>query len=64
MEKGRREGEKHREKHWLPLTLSQLGTWPATQARTLIGDQTSDPSVCRPVLIPPHHTRTMLFSFK
>ena len=55
----RREGrEKEREKNmdWLLLTHPQLGTWPATQAYALTGNQTSDPLVCRPALNPLHHT--------
>ena len=31
---------------WLPLAYSLLGTWPATQACALTGDQTGDPWVC------------------
>ena len=40
--------EKERERNisvWLPLTWPQLGTWPSTQACTLMGNQTSDLSV-------------------
>ena len=40
----------------LPLTFPQLETWPATQACALTGNQTSDLSVCRPVLNPLSHT--------
>ena len=32
---------------WLPLMCPQLGTWPATQACALTGNQTSDPLICR-----------------
>ena len=41
---------------WLPLTLPQLGTWPATQACALTGNQTGDPLVHRLVLNPLSHT--------
>ena len=41
---------------WLPVAQPQLGTWPATQACTLTGNQTSDLPVHRPVLIPLSHT--------
>ena len=55
----RREGkEKERERNinvLLPLTCSHLGTWPATQACALTGNQTSDPLVCRPTLNPPSY---------
>ena len=40
----------------LPLALSAPGTWPATQACALTGNQTSDPLVHRPVLSPLSHT--------
>ena len=33
---------------WLPLLWPSLGTWPATQARALIGNQTGNPLVCSP----------------
>ena len=49
---GEREGEK-KFNVWLPL---KLGTWPTTKACTLIGNQTSDPLVCRPALNPLSHT--------
>ena len=39
---------------WLSRAL--LGTWPATQACALTGNQTSDPLVCRLVLNPLSHT--------
>ena len=41
---------------WLLLMHPQLGTWPATWAYALTGNQTSDPLVCRPVLNPLSHT--------
>ena len=55
LEKGeRREKEKERNSNAqeisLPLTHPQLGTWPATQACALTGNQTRDLSVHRPAL--------------
>ena len=53
------EREKEREKSinvWLPLTRPPLGTWPATQACALSGNQTRNPLVHRPVLNPLSHT--------
>ena len=41
---------------WLPLTRPLLGTWPATQACVLTGNQTGDPLVCRLALNPLSHT--------
>ena len=41
---------------WLPLSHSLVGTWPATRACVLTGNQTHDPLVCRPVLNPLSHT--------
>ena len=40
----------------LPLVHPLLGTWPATQACTLIVNQTNDPLVHQPVLNPLSHT--------
>ena len=45
-----REGKGGRERKrninlWLPLERPLLGTWPATQACALTGNQTSDPLV-------------------
>ena len=40
----------------LPLVHPLLGTWPATQACALTGNQTGDPLVCKPVLNPLSHT--------
>ena len=57
-----REGEgkeKERERNinvWLPLACPLLGTWPATQACALTGNQTGDPLVRRLVLNPLSHT--------
>ena len=42
--------------HWLPLERPLLGTWPATQACALTGNQTGDPLVCRLALDPLNHT--------
>ena len=41
---------------WLPLACPLLGTWPATQARALTGNPTSDPLVRRLALHPLSHT--------
>ena len=47
--RGEREKEKERNINvWLPVTDLQLGTWPATQACSLIGNWTGDPLVHRP----------------
>ena len=43
-----KEKEKERENVWLPLVHPVLGTWPATQACALTGNQTSDPLVHSP----------------
>ena len=40
----------------LPLVHPTLGTWPATQACALTGNQTGDPLVLRPELSPLSHT--------
>ena len=51
--------DKKRERNinvWLPLMRSLLGTWPATQAWALTGNQTGDPLVRSPVLNPLSHT--------
>ena len=40
----------------LPLAHPQLGTWPTTQASALMGNQTSEPLVHRPVLTPLSYT--------
>ena len=40
LERGeRREKEKERNINWWPLTRPLLGTWPATQARALTGNE-------------------------
>ena len=41
---------------WLLLTHPLLGTWPATQACALNGNQTHDPLVHRLALNPLSHT--------
>ena len=41
---------------WLPLTCHPLGTWPATQACALTGNQTGHPLICRPAFSPLSHT--------
>ena len=41
---------------WLPLKNLLLGTWPATQACTLMGNRTGNPSVHRLALNPLSHT--------
>ena len=52
-EKGGKEGNIN---VWLHLECPQRGTWPATQACALIGNQTGDPLVPRPALNPLRHT--------
>ena len=53
----RREGDRETNiSVWLPLTHPQMGTWPATQACALTGNQTGNPLVCRPVLNPLSYT--------
>ena len=48
---------------WLPLVRPLLGTWPATQACALTGNQTGDPLVHRPALNPLSLTSQGFFSF-
>ena len=51
--------EKEREKKinvWLPLMRPLLGIWSTTQACALIGNQTGDPLVHRPMLNPLSYT--------
>ena len=49
---------------WLPLARPLLGTWPATQAGALTGNQTSDLLVLRRALNPlSHTTQDLLFNF-
>ena len=58
---GKREGEKYQcvvASHAL-----LLGTWPATQACALTGNQTSNPLVQRPVLNPLSYTSQGLTAF-
>ena len=48
-------GERKKERNlnvWLSLVHPVLGTWPATQACALTGNQTGNPLVCWPVLNP------------
>ena len=56
----KREGkEKERERNinvWLPFMQPLLGTWPATQACALTGNQTGDPLICKLALNPLSHT--------
>ena len=51
--------EKERERNiivWLPLKHPPLGTWPATQACALTGNQTGDPLIrSSPLLSPLSH---------
>ena len=54
-ETGREKERKRNITVWLPFTLPQLGTWPATQSCALTGNQTCDPLVHIPVLNPPNH---------
>ena len=55
-----REGrERERERNineWLPVVCPPQGSWPATQACALTGNQSGDPLVLRPVLHPLSHT--------
>ena len=51
--------EKDRDRNtnvWLPLVHPLLGTWPATQACALTGNQTGDPLVHRLALNPLSYT--------
>ena len=64
---GERKGEKERERKiyvWLPLMCPLLGTWLATQACTLTGNGTDDPSVHSLALNPLSHTSQGCFFFK
>ena len=52
-------GGKERDRNisvWLPVSCSLLGTWSATQACALTGNQTSDLLIHRPALSPLSHT--------
>ena len=53
---GREEDRERNINVWVPLTQPSLGTWPATQACALTGNQTSNPLVHRPELNPLSHT--------
>ena len=60
-----RREEKERGKNinvWLTLARPLLGTWPATQARALTRNRTSDLSVLRPVLRPLSHTWNLILN--
>ena len=59
---GREEERKRNINVWLPLVRPLLGTWPATQACALTGNQTGNPLVCRLVLNPLSHTSQDCFS--
>ena len=51
--------EKERERNinvWLPLSCPLLGTWPTTQTCALVGNQTGDLLVHRPMLNLLSHT--------
>ena len=55
--------EKERERNinvWVPFA-TPTGTWPATQACSLTGNQTSDLLVHRPALNPLSHTSQGIF---
>ena len=59
-----KEGERERNINvWVPLPRPLLGTWPATQACTPTGNQTSDLSVRQLVLNPLSHTSQGCFVF-
>ena len=49
---GREKDRKRNISVWWPLTWPQLGTWPATQACALTGNQTDDLLVHRPMFNP------------
>ena len=56
--------EKERERNisvWLPLMRPLVGTWSATQACALSGNQAGDPLVCRQALNPLSHTSQGVF---
>ena len=42
-EEGREKEKERNINMWLPLTCPTLGTWPATQACVLTGNQTGNP---------------------
>ena len=54
--KGREEERERNIKVWLLFECLLPGTWPATQACALTGNQTRDPLVRRPALNPLSHT--------
>ena len=57
-----REKEERNISVWLPLTHLLLGTWLATQACALTGNQTGDPLVPKQVLNPLSHAAQGYFS--
>ena len=59
-----REDERARNIHQLPVAHPQLGTLPATQARAMTGNWTSDFSVCRLALNPLSYTSQGSKNFK
>ena len=61
---GGREKERERSINvWWPLTCPLLGSWPATQACALIGNQIGDPLAFRPALNPLSLTSQCCSSF-
>ena len=59
LQRGEGKGRRKKERNinvWLPLAHPMLGTWPATQACALTGDQTRDPLVHSPELNPLSHS--------
>ena len=60
----RGEGRERNINVWLPLEHPLLGTWPATLACALTGNQTGDPLVCGPALnLLSHTSQGYLFNF-
>ena len=53
---------KDKERERLPLTWPPLGTWPATEACALTGNQTSNPLVCRSMLSSLSYSNQGVFS--
>ena len=63
--RGRETSIRKKNMYWLPLAHPLLGTWLATQACALIGNQTSDLLVRRPGLNPLSHiSQGSTFFFK
>ena len=61
--RGKEEGGERNIIVWLSLTHPPSGTWPATQACTLIGNWTRDPLVHRPAINPLSHTSPAVHVF-